>query len=243
MACPQCKGITALETTTFGLATVCATCNLMWAGDTTKGVPMRIVSRLTPRNSTKGSRVAKRSRVAKSLVTPLPRSLYLPPLPEVLTLGIDPGTDTAIALVGPVGLVFVHTYHWGVDTADQVGRDIAGCIGRAVTLHGASRAIIEVLGKTRGKARGWARSWAVMSRYAGRVEQMLYTYMGTYPVELTPERWRPAVGMALNPPDELLIATAQALPWSTGPGIEKRDTICIHEAEAVLLACAWKEES
>jgi hypothetical protein len=153
-----------------------------------------------------------------------PKPLSCAFLPALVTLGIDPGQNTGLAIVGPEGIRWAETWHWP---------KLEECTTRpGIFALGFSpvRSVSECLGKVAGPAKGRYSSWATMSRYAGRVDEMARTLIGAYPILVTPGEWRASVGLGANPSDEEILGRVKAMP-----GCPK--DLTIHAAEAVLIAC------
>jgi hypothetical protein len=145
----------------------------------------------------------------------------LPPIP---TLGIDPGMNTGLAIVGPEGIVWSMTARWK-DLDDTALAELL-----QDDRHLYHRAFSEHLGHTRSDARARASSWATSYRYAGRVDEMVRRVLGTYPIRVTPELWRPAVGLSGNPGTPAILTLARTIPGFSVDASE-------HAANAALIAC------
>jgi len=148
-------------------------------------------------------------------------------LPSVLTLGIDPGKGTGLAVVGPEGVRASTTIRWsGLDDA-EAGRRVKRWIRRYAR---DVRAIYrEQLGKTRGEARKWASSWATSYTYGGRVDGATLEALGLYPTLVTPSQWFPQVGITSETSNDQIKALVATLHGGSGGSI--------HAAEAVAIAC------
>lgn len=224
--CPRCAGDLRHDVSgTLGETWTCLGCGVVWRRDPEHPAQLVASSRVRrddlARLRASGPRTpqdAPRPRAAVSALTN-PSRVRLPP---VLTLGIDPGANTGLAVVGPSGLLWSATWRWKGLDSDPPGQFPNGLF--------LARAIGETLGKTRGSARGWASSWATSYRYAGRVDELVRRYLGTYPDLVEPGQWRASVGLPGNPPDSEILALARTIPGCFGD-------LSIHAAEAALIAC------